>query len=297
MSDVPQPLRGVVVATDFTVGARAAIQRVFTLSLADDARIELVHVIPRLPRKTSAMVRADAQAQLEIALTAAWNAAGSARAKLTIRSRLLVGPIPDTLVEHAKSVRADLLVIGRHGHRVVRDWFIGSTARRVAHRSSVPVLLVDGTPSKYRRPVAAIDPAHYPDHLLDTTTRLLCDRSILVRLVHAYHTPFETILNRSMSKTAVRAARSAVRSQALASLREIIARREDSHLQWKPVVRRGDPRTTVLEEARRRRADLIAVGTRGRSAISRALIGGVAELLIDAATCDVLVVPARSQSR
>jgi nucleotide-binding universal stress UspA family protein len=50
----------------------------------------------------------------------------------------------------------------------------------------------------------------------------------------------------------------------------------------------------MLAEAVGRRADLIAVGTHGRSGIAHALIGSVAEWVIQTAACDVLVArPAR----
>ena len=65
-------------------------------------------------------------------------------------------------------------------------------------------------------------------------------------------------------------------------------------VKWQTVIVRGDPRTALLAETVRRRADLVAVGTHGRSGIAHALIGSVAEWVIQTAACDVLVArPAR----
>lgn len=57
----------------------------------------------------------------------------------------------------------------------------------------------------------------------------------------------------------------------------------------KVAVRSGDPRTILLEEARSRGTDLLVVGTHGRSWLAHALIGSVAEAVVRAAPCDVLV--------
>jgi nucleotide-binding universal stress UspA family protein len=55
------------------------------------------------------------------------------------------------------------------------------------------------------------------------------------------------------------------------------------------VLRWGDARSVILKEATRSRAELIAVRTHGRSGISHALVGSVAERVITFAKCDVLV--------
>ncbi len=56
------------------------------------------------------------------------------------------------------------------------------------------------------------------------------------------------------------------------------------------VVRFGDPVAQILEEARAFGADLIVVGTAGRSAIGRVLLGSVAERVFARATVPVMLV-------
>lgn len=53
----------------------------------------------------------------------------------------------------------------------------------------------------------------------------------------------------------------------------------------------GDVVPTILDEAAARRADLVVVGTHGRSGLDRALLGSVAEQLMHRAACPVLTVP------
>lgn len=51
----------------------------------------------------------------------------------------------------------------------------------------------------------------------------------------------------------------------------------------------GDPRSVILDAVARRGCDLVALGTHGRSGLSHVLLGSVAEAVVRAATCDVLV--------
>jgi nucleotide-binding universal stress UspA family protein len=55
----------------------------------------------------------------------------------------------------------------------------------------------------------------------------------------------------------------------------------------------GRPDTEIVEHADRTRADLVILGTHGRSGLSHALLGSVAERVVQHARCPVLTVPAR----
>jgi nucleotide-binding universal stress UspA family protein len=52
----------------------------------------------------------------------------------------------------------------------------------------------------------------------------------------------------------------------------------------------GDPGESIVEAARAERADLIVVGSHGRSGVGRALIGSVSDHVVRHAPCPVLVV-------
>jgi nucleotide-binding universal stress UspA family protein len=56
----------------------------------------------------------------------------------------------------------------------------------------------------------------------------------------------------------------------------------------------ADPATAIVEAAARLKADLILIGTHGRSGLSRILIGSVAEMVVRTAQCSVLVVRAKT---
>jgi hypothetical protein len=55
----------------------------------------------------------------------------------------------------------------------------------------------------------------------------------------------------------------------------------------------GNPAEEILRYATKHGIDLIVLGTHGRTGLSRLLLGNVAERVLRAARCPVLVVPAR----
>ncbi len=63
-------------------------------------------------------------------------------AGIACQARVLVGPVAETLVKHARDKRCELIYIGTRGMSELGKALVGSTATKVLHISDVPVLLV-----------------------------------------------------------------------------------------------------------------------------------------------------------
>src|SRR5262245_50314325 len=64
----------------------------------------------------------------------------------------------------------------------------------------------------------------------------------------------------------------------------------DAGLKAEPVIRHGDPRSVIVEEATEWGADLIVIGTHGYTGLKRLLLGSVAQSVVSHAPCSVEVV-------
>ena len=110
-------------------------------------QVELVTVhlpVPKLPRMKLVIgknqIRRYYEEEGEARLLAAKKKLYAAG--IPYRPRVLVGPIAETIVEHAKDNRCDLIFIGSRGMTALGKALLGSTATKVLHLSSIPVLLV-----------------------------------------------------------------------------------------------------------------------------------------------------------
>jgi nucleotide-binding universal stress UspA family protein len=75
------------------------------------------------------------------------------KAGVVVHPALLEGfglDIADTILAHAKKVKADLIVLGTHGRRGLRRMVMGSDAEGVVRESPVPVLLVRAADAQKR---------------------------------------------------------------------------------------------------------------------------------------------------
>ena len=62
-------------------------------------------------------------------------------AGIDYEARVLVGPVAEILVAHAKARRCGMIVIGSRGMGAAGNLLLGSTATKVLHLAAVPVLV------------------------------------------------------------------------------------------------------------------------------------------------------------
>ena len=133
-----EPFRTVLVPTDFSTGAEHALGRALKLPLAPGASLHVIHVLPvDLPARDRSAAEADARASLEQALSRARDVAKAASA-INATFEVLGGQAFIEIIRCARRIDAELVVLGRHGRRPIRDMFIGTTADRVIRKGDVP---------------------------------------------------------------------------------------------------------------------------------------------------------------
>lgn len=132
--------RAVLIPVDLLPNSERVVARTALLPLAGNARITLLHVVPKLlPRQTRQRLEGDARKALD-ALGAKLERAlpGNIRLKTVVKAGIPAAEI----ARHAKSAKAELVVMGRVGRRALRELFMGSTAERVIRQARLPVLVV-----------------------------------------------------------------------------------------------------------------------------------------------------------
>lgn len=89
----------------------------------------------------------------------------------------------------------------------------------------------------------------------------------------------------------------AARREAEEAIGSILKEARRSRFRATGLLLTGKPEKAIARAARKHRADVVVVGTRGRTGLPRLLLGSVAARIIAEAPCPVLAVPERSASR
>jgi nucleotide-binding universal stress UspA family protein len=270
-----------LVPTDFSAGAELALARALHLPLRSGAKIVILHVL------TDASPQTEASARGKLAELAARTTPPPGTELVT---ELATGEPFAQIIARSRALDAGLVVIGRHGRRRVRDLFIGSTAERTIRYGDVPVLVVNTEATgPYRRPLLATNLDECAKRLADLALGVL-EPDVPITILHAYRVAFESLQHAPVHGTLDHE----LETNARAGLAKLLGTLEVDRARWQTVVRRGDARTVILTEIVGQDADLVALGTHGRSGLAHMLVGSVAEWVIASAVCDVLVTrPAR----
>jgi nucleotide-binding universal stress UspA family protein len=151
----------IVVALDFSDSTEDALEAALALAAAQaDSHLHLLHVTPSAvpplwtDEPTALDLRAVEQAwtdtaRQQLAKLAARHALDASRATTAV----VVGAPANEIVRYAEQHGADVIVLGSHGHGLVRRFLLGSVADKMVRQAPCAVLVV--AHRTLRQPVAA----------------------------------------------------------------------------------------------------------------------------------------------
>ena len=277
----------ILCATDLSSRSDRAMRRAGRLAAAHRATLTLLSVVD--DDQPAALVESERR---QVATLLAELAAGMAELK-PLSPRIVVEPGDafDAIIRFAESDGSDLVVMGEHRRRLLRDIVVGTTVERVMRLGRRPVLMATAPAERpYARVLAAIDLAEQGAPALKAARRLGLLEGASLTLFHAF-TPLAAgalvvgdagrrEIGRHVAAEAERARRG------LAQLAEAEGLDGcDILVQEGPV---GEAFTTAVAATL---PDLVVMGTRAHGALGRLMLGSLAEQALASLTCDVLVVP------
>jgi nucleotide-binding universal stress UspA family protein len=140
-------IRRIVCPTDFSPTAARAIDYAAEMARSFGAELTLLHVIPEMtyPLRSFGMATSFPHLREELHKRAD-EALQEAKAKVGSQTRVSTmlrdGEAHVQILECAKTIGADLIVMGTHGHTGLKHALLGSTAEKVVRLSDCPTLTV-----------------------------------------------------------------------------------------------------------------------------------------------------------
>jgi nucleotide-binding universal stress UspA family protein len=131
----------ILVTLDATPIDRAIIEHVKALAQVMHSRVVLLHVADGWAARTHGSDAVSPEIAEDTAylqkVLAEFQAAG-----IPVEAELAFGEPGGQIVKWVREKGCDLVAMSTHGHRLIADFFLGSTSRQVRHSISVPVLLL-----------------------------------------------------------------------------------------------------------------------------------------------------------
>lgn len=284
------PIRRILVPTDFSENARTALDWALELARRHRATVTLLHVA-----KCVSMTGPPVAVQEQISASLSQLQDVATGSGVDITSVQQSGRPWERI--SAEAAEYDLVVIGARGQtpHTIHVFGIGSTVDRVLRTCPTPVLTVHTDESPMRMSRHILMPTDFSGMCraaLDEVVRLFGDPTndpFEITVLHAWQPLVDYECSFAGTATVVNTI-DGTEEQAGDTLMKLAERIDIPGVRITPVLRVGHPAQVIEEEAATRGADLIALGTHGRSGLSRWILGSVAERVIHHAPCPVLTV-------
>jgi nucleotide-binding universal stress UspA family protein len=291
--------RKLFAAIDFSPGSDEALRQAHERAISTGAQLAVCHIVPNELRSNLLFphITRIAALKLPLAIKQVARAASTRVSEITGRSEgefeLFVddGTPQASILTSAEEWLADLIIMGSHGQTSAADVLLGSVTDSVLRHAHCPVLIVRPG-ERTNRIVAGTD---FSDPALPAI-KAAADEAGRVGgeliVVHSLDLVWSLAAYPAMAFGGVPFN---VSQEQIKELEGIAAQRLEESLKelnvaGETVVTTGAAGTALVDIASERTADLIVVGTIGRTGLRRALLGSVAETVARKAPCSVLIV-------
>jgi len=283
----------ILCAVDFSKASVRALTHAVHLASLYGGRIHVLHVIPRIvpslsgkPVKTSPWT-GDEEAAAKKALGRLTMKATKDRIPLVTEIR--IGDEDVQILDAARTMKADVIVMGTHGRRGFKRWILGSVAESMVRYSPVPLIVV-GSPGvktiapRVRRVLVPTDFSK------GSAAAVGCGLEIAKRS-HASITLLHVM--KDLSAAAGWKASAQVTAGVRDELDALIPAQARRECEVKTVVEIGEPYQVILNTMKRLTPDLVVMNTHGHGFVDRLLIGSTAERVVrgGAGLCPVVLIP------
>jgi nucleotide-binding universal stress UspA family protein len=179
------------------------------------------------------------------------------------------------VVAEAERLQADLIVMGRHGKHSLTKLLMGSVTERVIGLSPVNVLVIPReSPLHWDRILVASDGSPYSEAAWEAALELV--KHLDARLIGVSVAREEGEL-----------------PEAEAVVQKMLMRANRQGIPMEIHISVGAPDDVIVQTALVKKANLIIVGSHGRTGLKRLLMGSTTARVIGQAPCPVLVVKRR----
>ena len=198
--------------------------------------------------------------------------------------RVLLGNAPATLEKVVSEAEAALVVLGGKQHLALQRWFGGSTAQHMARTADVPILVVSADAAPIRRVLVAVDFTPLAGETIRWAERFARLDGAALRVLHVVELlPTDPELGLRMHQEEFYRVSSEICEESLWPLTSMT---DAEH-----VVRQGSLAATIEAEVKDWTADLLVVGTHGKSWANRLILGSTTDTLLNDLPATTLVIP------
>jgi nucleotide-binding universal stress UspA family protein len=292
------PNKSILVAIDFSEYSKVALDICLGASGCMETKLYVLHTIEKFPHDylhlLSSTAHTDMKQKLEEDAIARIQAMipEEIRGKGDIIPMVRFGKPFLEIIQVAKEENVDLLVIGTHGRAGVDRVILGSVAERIVRKAGCPVMVIrDRKYTGFKRIIVPIDFSDCSRKALEYAIATANSHNSKLTILHVYEESFiEPYVNAANSEEEAGEIMKEIEQVNETKYDEFLKTIDLRGVEYDKLLVKGIPETEIVEIAMEQQADLIVMGTYGRTGIKHILIGSTAEEVVRAVHCDIIIV-------
>ena len=278
--------RKILVAVDSSESSKNALHQAFKLANEEKCWITVTSVVPPYEGEIEILgvkdIRAALRKPCEDALAEVQNIARTER--MLVKTVCEEGEVYERIVDLADAENCDVIVMGRRGLRRIERTLIGSvTARVIGHTQRDVLVVPNGTTVGWKTIVLATDGSKYSAAAAERAIAFAKSYGGALKVLSVVDVPSEFYAE------APKAVEDLVR-KAKGFVADVKKQAEAAGVPAETYVGEAEAYQAVNNLAQEQKADMIVLGSHGRTGLRRLLMGSVTEAVIGHASCPVLVV-------
>lgn len=279
-------VKKMLVAIDGSESSMHALKESFKLARNEKSWITVVSVIPEYKGDLDMVAVGNVMASIRKPCEDALHRAEElARAEGALIKTLCVeGEAHERIIDLAEAENCELIVMGRRGLSRLERVLMGSVTARVIGHSPIDVLVVPlNAEIGWKKILLATDGSRYSKAASERAIDFAFQYGGQIVVVSAVDVPAE------LYGEAPDAVEGLIK-KAKGYVDDVKRQAEASGIKIEAFVREGEAYKAIIDLAKEQNANIIVMGSHGRTGLKRLLMGSVTEKVIGYSSCPVLVV-------
>ncbi|MFA7658703.1 MAG: universal stress protein [Candidatus Gastranaerophilaceae bacterium] len=199
------------------------------------------------------------------------------------------GSAAEGILEQISKKKYDLILLGSHGKKGIQKW-LGSVSRQVIANSRVPVFISKKRTAN-KKVLLTVDGSEQSFNAVRHAVKLIDLKGKEIYIISVKENPellpIEATLDRNWldsieKQQKIHATKAINKTKAIIEKAEIQVNNE--------IILTGNPAQKIIEFAEKEKTDLIIMGARTKSDLSKLLLGSVSKRVLENTESDVLVI-------
>lgn len=295
-------IKRILCPIDFSEFSQRAVDHAIAIARWYESTITLLHVRPLVPIAPAApemMPAVALTAEDRDELITALGRYVPADAGVAIEGDVVEGHAAIEILERAKTLPSDLVILGTHGRSGFERLLLGSVTERVLRKAPCPVLSVprqadDGAPvgPLFKRILCPVDFSDCSMRALDYALSMAQEADACLTVLHVLDLEgaISELWRDRLTPPALSKELETLENEKRDRLARAVPAGVSSFCEVETIMARGTPYREVLRVASEKQSELIVMGVHGRRAADLLFFGSTTNHVVRQAPCPVLTI-------